>query len=177
MPEVAIVLANRLIGPQPLSVESRSLVSLCFAPKNPRGGGGVTVTSAEISKDKDRMSSIGQVDESVKPFGPIEEHRQGFGRTFLGTLLGQTVAMLGTLAAYVNFIVVIWRYFSEDLRGLHELFGFWSWIILTAPLVCIFLFSMLPTALRAWRERQLKNAAIGGDPKFRRIPSLSLRTV
>lgn len=108
------------------------------------------------------------VGELVKSVGPTDEHRQKFGQTFLGTLLGQTIVFVGMMLTYIAAVVLLWKYAFDELRALHEAagtMGFWS--IIAAPLVCIVLFSMLPTAWRAVRERRLKAAVIGGDVQFK----------
>jgi hypothetical protein len=103
------------------------------------------------------------VSELIKSVGSAEEQRQAFGRTFFGTLLGQTVVLAGLLLIYIGSAAVIWRYGSKDLKTFHSDVGEWFWLIFAAPLICILLFSMRPTASLAWRERRLKAAAIGGD--------------
>jgi hypothetical protein len=111
---------------------------------------------------------IKDVGELLKSAGPTDDHRQAFGRTFLGTLLGQTIVLVGMLLAYVVAIVVLWKYAIEDLKALHSAVGFlFFWLIIAAPVICILLFSILPTAWRALRERRLKAAVIGGDVQFK----------
>ena len=106
----------------------------------------------------DDIKSFG---EQIKSAGPTEEHRQKFGQTLLGTLLGQTVVFVLMMLTYVAVLVLLWKYLSDDLRKLHtELGTIAFWAIVIAPLGCILLFSMLPTAWRALRERRLKAAEI-----------------
>jgi internalin A len=111
------------------------------------------------------MKNIGDL---MKSAGPTEDHRQAFGRTFLGTLLGQTIILVGMLLTYVVAIVLLWKYAIEDLRAIHAAVGVvLFWLIIAAPIICILLFSILPTARRASRERSLKAAVIGGDIQFK----------
>jgi hypothetical protein len=108
------------------------------------------------------------VGELVKAVGPTDEQRQKFGQTFLGTLLGQATVLVGMVVTYFAALVLLNRYAIEDLRALRLAFGdvlFWAVVI--APLICILLFSMLPTLWRALRERRLKAATISGDPQFK----------
>jgi hypothetical protein len=106
------------------------------------------------------------VGELIKSVGPTDEQRLAFGRTFFGTLLGQTVVLIGTLLIYIGAVAVILQYWSEGLKNFHSDVGEWFWLILGAPFICILLFSMLPTAWRARRERRLKAAAISGEAQF-----------
>jgi hypothetical protein len=116
------------------------------------------------------MTALGMKDvgELIKAAGPTDEHRQAFGRTFFGTLLGQTIVFVGMLLIYVVAVALVWKFWSEDLKALHLAVGdIYFWLIIAAPLICILLFSMLPTAWRALRERRLKAAVIGGDVQFK----------
>jgi hypothetical protein len=104
----------------------------------------------------------------IKLVGPTDEQRQTFGRTFLGSLLGQATILVGMLLTYVAAVALLRRYALDDLVAFHATVGslaFWS--IIGAPLVFILLFSMLPTAWRALRERRLKATVIGGDVQFK----------
>ncbi len=104
----------------------------------------------------------------IKSVGPTDEQRQTFGRTFLGSLLGQATILVGMVVIYVAAIVLLRKYALDDLREFHAAVGsraFWS--IIAAPLIFILLFSMLPTAWRALRERRLKATVIGGDMQFK----------
>ena len=91
--------------------------------------------------------------------GPIAaittaEHRDRFGQTLFGTLLGQTLVCLGMIAAYVATLAFLYRNFRDDLTGLREWAGelpFWA--IILAPLAFILAFSLVPTAVRGWRGR------------------------
>src|SRR5437667_10493791 len=83
----------------------------------------------------------------IKSVGPTDEQRQTFGRTFLGSLLGQATVLIGLVVIYVAAVVLLWKYALDDLLAFHAAVGlpaFWS--IIAAPLVFILLFSMLPTA-------------------------------
>jgi hypothetical protein len=104
--------------------------------------------------------------ELLKSIGPTDEQRQAFGRTFFGTLLGQTIVLIGTILVYIGAVAVIWKYWSEDLKTFHSDVGESFWLILAAPFVCILLFSILPTAWQARRESRMKAAAISGDTHF-----------
>ena len=111
------------------------------------------------------VKSLGDL---IKSVGPTDEQRQTFGRTFLGSLLGQATVLIGLVVIYVAAVVLLWKYALDDLLAFHAAVGlpaFWS--IIAAPLVFILLFSMLPTAWRALRERRLKATVIGGDVQFK----------
>src|ERR1700722_9665084 len=71
------------------------------------------------------------------------------------------------MVTYIVALAVIWRFFLDDLKGMRAVVGdVWFWFVLTAPFVCILLFSMLPTAWRALRERRMKIDAIGSAEHF-----------
>ncbi len=104
----------------------------------------------------------------IKSVGPTDEQRQTFGRTLLGSLLGQAIIFAGMMLVYVATVVLLWRYAFDDLRALYAAVGVFAfWPIIAAPIVFILLFSMLPTGWRALRERRLKTTVIGGDVQFK----------
>jgi hypothetical protein len=104
----------------------------------------------------------------MKSVGPTDEHRQKFGQTFLGTLLGQTIVLVSMIGIYAAAGVLLWKFAKEDLKDILAVLGvFWLGLFIVAPPICIFLFSMLPALWRARRERRLKEAAIGGDLQFK----------
>jgi hypothetical protein len=104
----------------------------------------------------------------IKSVAPTDEQRQTVGRTFLGSLLGQATILAGMMLVYVTTVVLLWKYFSDDLHGLYTEVGFFAFCaIISAPIVFILLFSMLPTSWRALRERRLKATLIGGDVQFK----------
>jgi hypothetical protein len=87
----------------------------------------------------------------------LPEHKEQFGRTFFGSLLGQSLVLLGMIIAYVAAIIFIYQAYGEKLDSLRELAGNWLfWGFLLAPLAFILFFSFIPTSLRGWRERRLK---------------------
>jgi hypothetical protein len=87
----------------------------------------------------------------------LPEHKEQFGRTFFGSLLGQSLVLLGMSLAYLAALGFIYQSYSKDLIGLHDWAGKWLfWGILLAPAAFILVFSFFPTALRGWRERRLK---------------------
>ena len=96
--------------------------------------------------------------ELIKSAGPTDEHRQKFGRSFLGTLLWQTFLLVVMLAALVVTVGFVVRAAKEDLSGL-----LWVGVISAVLLFIAFLFLVLPMLWRAQRERRLKATAIGGD--------------
>jgi hypothetical protein len=104
----------------------------------------------------------------IKSVGPTDEQRQTFGRTFLGSLLGQATILAGMMLVYVATVVLLWRYALDALLAFHAAVGplaFWS--LIATPVVAILLFDSLPTAWRALRERRLKATVIGGDVQFK----------
>jgi len=69
---------------------------------------------------------------------------------------------------YLAALVALNKYAINDLNALRLTFGdFFFWLALAAPLVCILLFSMVPTLWRAFRERRLKAKIIEGDQQFK----------
>jgi hypothetical protein len=104
----------------------------------------------------------------IKTVGPSEEDRQKFSRTFLGTLLGQTIVLVGMAVVYVAALALLNNYAKEHLVSLHATLGaVWFWIVLTSPFVCILVFSLLPTLWQATRERRLKISVIGGGTEYK----------
>jgi hypothetical protein len=80
--------------------------------------------------------------------------------------MGQTFFLMGLLAVYLAVVAALYWYAKNSLRAfLDDLGPISFWAILAAPLVCILLFQMMPTALRALRERRLRAMTIGGFPK------------
>jgi hypothetical protein len=106
------------------------------------------------------------VGEPIKPVGAMDDQRQALGRTFFGTLLGQTIVLIIMILIYIGSIAVIWLYGSVGLKTFHSDVGEWLWLILSAPFICILVFSLLPTLSLARRERRLKAAAMSGDVYF-----------
>jgi hypothetical protein len=108
------------------------------------------------------------VTEVAKALGPTKEHRQQFGRTFIGTLLGQATAFLLMLVVYVVALVLISKFAVSDLQSLQTAVGKnWFWILAIIPFICIVLFSLVPTLWRAARERRLKEKVISGETHFK----------
>jgi hypothetical protein len=69
---------------------------------------------------------------------------------------------------YFAAIVLFSRYAFEDIQDLKKKIGDLAfWLIVGTPIICILLFSMLPTFWRALRERRLRAVAIGGDTQFK----------
>jgi hypothetical protein len=107
-----------------------------------------------------------QVEPLIKELSPPEEVKKSFYQTFFGSLVGQTYFFMGLLAVYLAVVAFLYSYAKAPLQAfLDDLGAFWFWGILATPLICILLFQMLPTALRALREKRLKAVAIGGVPK------------
>ena len=91
-----------------------------------------------------------------KALGPTEEDRKRFAGTFFGTLIGQSVVLLGLIVSYVAAVALLYKFAGKDLAAFHASVGsIWFWLMILAPLAFIAVFSMMPTALRAWRERRL----------------------
>jgi hypothetical protein len=109
-------------------------------------------------------STIDSAKDLIKAFGPSEEHRNAFNRTFLGTLLGQSVVLLGLVSAYLTAGLLFYQYAREDVVKLRSDLGpSWSWFALLAPAIAILFFSVLPLTWRAVRERRLKARTLGGS--------------
>jgi hypothetical protein len=94
--------------------------------------------------------------EAILALGPSPEHRAAVARSFFGTLMGQAVALVLMVVAYVAAIAMLYRFGGDELRALQADLGpVWFWTLLLAPLGFIAVFQMLPTALRHRRERRL----------------------
>jgi hypothetical protein len=105
--------------------------------------------------------------DQLQALGETDEHRKQFGQTFLGSLLGQTIVLISMSVAYLTALALLKHYFYEDLESLRQAWGNLTFIgVLAIPFVAILLFSMLPTGLRALRERRLKQRAIEGAVQF-----------
>ena len=86
-----------------------------------------------------------------------ERARKEFERSWLSSLLGQAVVMLGVFVVYVAALVALRGLLSEELDGLRSDAGDTIYYAsAAAPLVIILLFSTLPTALRARRQYRLR---------------------
>jgi Leucine-rich repeat (LRR) protein len=108
------------------------------------------------------------VGELAKAIGPTDELKGRFYQTFFGSLLGQTILLIGTFAIYVIVGVLFFTYLKPRLLAIQDDLGSFLFLaIAAAPFACILLFQMVPTSWRALRERRLKAAAISGDPQFK----------
>ena len=86
-----------------------------------------------------------------------ERARKEFERSWLSSLLGQAVVMLGLFVAYVAALVALYELSPDVLDGLRSEVGDTIYYASAAvPLVVILLFSTLPTALRARRQYRLR---------------------
>jgi hypothetical protein len=118
-----------------------------------------------ISRTRLDMASLNtkQVEPFIKELSPPEELKKTFYQTFFASLIGQTFFLMGLLAVNLAVVAAFYSYAKNPLRRfLDDLGPIWFWAILAAPLVCILLFQMMPTALRALRERRLRAMTIGG---------------
>jgi Leucine-rich repeat (LRR) protein len=108
------------------------------------------------------------VGELAKAIGPTDELKGRFYQTYFGSLLGQTILLVGTLAIYVTTGVLCLTYLKPPLLAAYDGLGsFLFWAFALIPFACIVLFQMVPTSWRALRERRLKAAIISGDPQFK----------
>ena len=73
------------------------------------------------------------VGEPINPVGPTDDQRQAVGRTFFGTLFGQTIVLIGVVLIYIGSIAVLWQYWSQGVKTFHSDVGEWFWLIVTAP--------------------------------------------
>src|SRR5262245_30946249 len=117
-------------------------------------------SSASRSMTNFDVKAVGELFKSV---GPTEEHRQKFGQTLPGSLLGQAVVAVGLVVLYCLLLIVLFHAVGPQLALAADQWGAWFWAAVTAPLVLILLFQILPTFWQARRERHLKRSVIGGD--------------
>jgi Leucine Rich repeats (2 copies) len=109
---------------------------------------------------------IKQVEPLIKELSPRAEVKKAFYQTLFGSLMGQTLFFMGLLAIYFAVVAVLYSFAKAPLQAFWDDLGaLWFWSALAVPLACILLFQMLPTALRALREKRLRAIAIGGVPK------------
>ena len=102
---------------------------------------------------------------AVFRIGPTEAHQAAVARTWFGSLLGQSVVLLGLLLAYVAGVALLWRTLGETLADLERSLGaFGFWAVMLTPLLFICVFSLAPTATRAARERRLRPLAENAEP-------------
>ncbi len=119
------------------------------------------MAGVDIKAAGDAAKAVG---DAVKALGPTDETRKEFAQTFLGSVIGQTVALVGLLVTYAAFVVLAWKYAREDLAEIQAQFGqTWLLVGISLPFVAILLFTALPTALRARRERRLKKLAVASE--------------
>jgi hypothetical protein len=110
---------------------------------------------------------LDELGKTVRSLGVSDEHRQQFGRSILGTILGQATTSVLMVVAYFVAIVFVGTYWRGYVQPLRDAIGeIVFWVIVTIPLVCILAFSVSPALWRARRERRLREAAIGGNVKF-----------
>lgn len=112
------------------------------------------------------MSEAGGAIEIAKALGPTDATRETFARSWLGSSLGQTVVLVGMILSYVAILALTWTFAAGPLGAMKDAFGEWFWVLMTAPIAVILAFNVVPAALRARRERQLKRAAFSGGPAF-----------
>ncbi len=106
--------------------------------------------------------------ELLKQFGATDDDKKKFAQTFLGSLLGQSVVLVGTLAFYFLILGLTLKYFPAEIKDFKETYGLvWLVVLFAAPFIVILAFSVVPTLLRARRESRLKRAVIAGDVRFR----------
>jgi Leucine-rich repeat (LRR) protein len=106
-------------------------------------------------------------EELIKTFGPTDEDKKKLSQTFFGSLLGQSVVLVGELAFYLLVVGVALKYLGPEVKEFKETYGLlWLIVLMAAPLLFILAFSFVPTLLRARRERRLKQAVISGDVRF-----------
>ena len=85
-----------------------------------------------------------------------ERARKQFELTWLSSLLGQAVIMLGLIVAYVVALVTLHELVPDMLETLRsEVGNTVYYLFAVAPLGVILVFSSLPTAFRAWRQYRL----------------------
>ena len=61
--------------------------------------------------------------EQLTALGPTDEHRQQFGKTFLGSLMGQTIALIGMVVAPVTRVCCQFRHIIGRMRRIATLAG------------------------------------------------------
>ena len=104
----------------------------------------------------------------ARAFGPTKDHQRQFGRSFIGTLLGQATALLLMLLVYITALALLGRFAIDPLRSLKIAIGQeWFWVLAATPVICIIAFSLTPTLWRAARERRLKKKLFTGEMLFR----------
>jgi len=109
---------------------------------------------------------MGLKDESEGILAVVDAgHRELFAKTFFGSLLGQALVLLAMIVTYMAAFALVWQKFSKDLTDLRQLSGeFAFWGLLLLPMLFIIAFSLVPTAVRGWRERELRRISIApGD--------------
>jgi hypothetical protein len=88
-------------------------------------------------------------------------HRDRLDRTLFGSLLGQSVVLLVTVALYLATLALLYRSFRADLPAFREDFGdLGLWAFVLAPVVAIIAFSLIPTTAQAWRQARLRRLSV-----------------
>ena len=113
------------------------------------------------------MSEMEAAIAVAEKFAPDESIRTKFYQGFLGSLLGQVVLMMGAVLIYLCLTVSIFTLLGKNVAQIREVAGptlFWGVII--APFALIFLFNILPTLWRTYREHRLRKDAFLGASGF-----------
>ena len=114
------------------------------------------------------MNAISETVELAKGFGPTKEDRKKFSATWLGSSLSQMVILVGLVLTYIAVVVALWAFLKEPLNEIRRDDGNIAFFaFLGAPILIILAFNIIPSMLRARRERRLKIATLAGDVSFK----------
>jgi hypothetical protein len=113
------------------------------------------------------MAEIADAVEIAKALGPTEETRTQFAKSWLGSSLGQTVVLLGSILTYVVILALLWKFARGPLGQMRTALGDIGTFALLAffPAVII-AFNIIPAALKARREARLKRLMITGSTAY-----------
>jgi hypothetical protein len=64
------------------------------------------MNTSDTKAGNELLKGIGEI---VKSAGPTDEQRRAFAQTFFGTLLGQSIMLIGMMVVYAGAVAMIWQ--------------------------------------------------------------------
>lgn len=105
-----------------------------------------------------------QFSDLISSVVPSERHRTDIQQSWFGTLIGQATVAVGMVVAYLAAIGFLYQYVGESLERLHSSNPILFYGGIGLPLALVGVFSILPTLVRARRERKLRPLSDNSKP-------------